>query len=153
MKLTVLPIFMFGASFRYVVPPQIHTPKSPTCVSLWSIEMSIIRVTLTDQSVPHTCHFDLSVPNILVTWTTIGRAAAATFGCRLLTIKGSVQLPDRPYGTCIGHPGTRFCPSSSVSPVTIFPPRLHIHSSLIRVLENGTVKLRSTTACLIASRK
>lgn len=149
MKLTVLRIFIFGPSFCYIVPPQIHTPKSPTCMSLWSIEVSIIRVTLADHSVQHTCHFDLSVPNILVTWTTIGRAVAATFGCRLLTI--TIQLADRLYGTCIGLPGTRFCPSYLVSPVVIFPPRLHfIH--LIRVLENGTAKLRSTTACLIASR-
>jgi hypothetical protein len=141
-KPSLLPIFMFRVSFSYIVPPQIHTFK-----------VSNMRFNLIDGSVHHTCHFDRSVSNIPITWITIGRAVAAAFVCQFLTIKASVQLPDRPYGTCIGHPGTRFCPSSSISPVTIFPPRLHIHSSLIRVLENGTVKRRSTTACLIASWK
>jgi hypothetical protein len=137
-------------------------PKRPKYMSFWPISVQhtchVDRslsniVSLWPISVQHTCHFDRSVSNILVTWTTIGRAGAAAFGCRLLTIKASVQLPDLPHGTYIGHPGTRFCSSSSVSPLTNFPLRLHIQSPLIRVLEDGTVKRRSTTACLNESRK
>jgi hypothetical protein len=61
----------------------------------------------------------IKVSNILVTLTTIGRTVAPASGCRLLTAKASVQLPDRPYGICIEHTATGFCPSEGKGKFTL----------------------------------
>jgi hypothetical protein len=57
----------------------------------------------------------------------------------LLTAEARVNFQGNPCGICGAQSdtGTGFCSNPSVSPVSIIPPLLHIHSCIIWRMENG----------------
>ena len=60
----------------------------------------------------------------------IGRVMAQAVSCQPLAAEAGAQCKAIPWGICGGQSGTGtgFSQSTSVSPVGIIPPMLHIHS-------------------------
>jgi len=60
----------------------------------------------------------------------IGRVMAQAVSCQPLAAEAEAQRKAIPWGIRGGQSGTEtgFCQSTSVSPVSITPPMLHIHS-------------------------
>jgi hypothetical protein len=73
---------------------------------------------------------------------------AQAVSCRPLSAEAQAQSKAIPCGICGGQcgTGTGFCQCTSVSPVSIIPPTLHIHSLTVDTMYSMqlTVSLNNT---------
>jgi hypothetical protein len=92
------------------------------------------------------CQNKILLTDFIVRYTK-GRAIAQAFSRRILIDEARARSQCNPYGICGGqnYTGSGFSQKPSVSPVSIIPLIIHIHSCIIWGMDNVSVSGHSAT--------